>query len=115
MLGEDAVDEAFEFAGVGDLHEALFLDDRGRRFAGFGHDVEDVLADLAADLAFLDLAEELNEVIGGDAGFQGLLVHPAFVLDPEHFAEHPVAHGPRLAGRLDDACLEIVGPRSIFS
>ena len=45
--------------------------------------------------SFLDLSEELGQVIGRYTGFEGLLVHVVLVLDAQEFTEHPVADGAR--------------------
>ncbi len=83
---------------VGDLGEALLLDDVGGLLRGLVHLLEDFLGDLAADGPVLDEADHLGQVVGGDGAFPDVAL--LLVEIAQQIAHDPVADDLGLAAEL---------------
>ena len=66
LAGQHGVDRGFDRAGVGDLAQALLLDDRAGVGAGLDHLGEHVLGDAAGDRAVGDEVDQLAKLLGRD-------------------------------------------------
>ena len=68
IAGDDLVDDLLDRAHVGDLLQAPLLDDRARVAALAPDDLEEVLGDLAGDLALGDQVEDPPSCAAADRG-----------------------------------------------
>ena len=98
--GDDLVHDLFDGAGVGDLFEAVRLDDGGGFALACEHPHKDILGDLAADRVVGDQRDETAEGGRGDRAFGKL---EAFLVEvAEEFLRDPVGGAFGIAALGDD-------------